>query len=79
MKKMSNKKLKKKTTKKKQKTWKAVVLNKITDGRVPLPTELPGTKTTNQRKHMARLMALAACVVEDCLVSHQWEERPLNL
>jgi hypothetical protein len=26
---------------------------------------------------MVGLMALAAYVVEDCLVGHQWEERPL--
>jgi hypothetical protein len=35
--------------------------------------------TTNQRKHMVALVALAIYVAEDGLVSHQWEERPLGL
>jgi uncharacterized lipoprotein YmbA len=35
--------------------------------------------TTNQRKHMVELVALAAYVAEDGLVGHQWEERPLVL
>jgi hypothetical protein len=32
--------------------------------------------TTNQRKHMVGLLALAAYIAEDGLVGHQWEERP---
>jgi hypothetical protein len=35
--------------------------------------------TINQRKYMKGLVALAAYVAEDGLVSHQWEERPLVL
>jgi hypothetical protein len=31
----------------------------------PVPPELPGTKTTNQRKHMVGLMAPDAYVAED--------------
>jgi hypothetical protein len=32
--------------------------------------------TTNQRKHMVELVALAIYVAEDDLVGHQWEEKP---
>ena len=39
----------------------------------------PRDKTTNQRVHMVGLMAPAAYVAEDGLVSHQWKERPLVL
>ena len=39
----------------------------------------PWNYTTNQRKHMLELVALAVFVAEDCLVSHQWEERSLIL
>ena len=39
----------------------------------------PWNYTTNQRKHMVELVALAIFVVEGGLVSHQWEERPLVL
>jgi hypothetical protein len=35
--------------------------------------------TTNQRKHMVELVALAVYVAEDGLVGHQWEERPMVL
>jgi hypothetical protein len=35
--------------------------------------------TTNQRKHMVELVALAIYVAEDGLVGYQWEERPLVL
>jgi hypothetical protein len=43
------------------------------------PPRAPWDKTTHQRKHMVGLMALAAYVAEDGLVSHQWEERTLVL
>jgi hypothetical protein len=43
-----------------------------------VPPELPGTKLPI-RENMVGLMALAACVAEDGLVGHQWEERPLVL
>ena len=39
----------------------------------------PGDWTTNLRVHMEGPMALTAYVAEDCLVGHQWEERPLGL
>jgi hypothetical protein len=39
----------------------------------------PWNYTTNKRKHMVELVALAIYVAEDGLVSHQWEERPLVL
>ena len=39
----------------------------------------PWNYTTNQRKHRERVVSLAEYVAEDCLVSHQWEERPLVL
>jgi hypothetical protein len=39
----------------------------------------PWDYTTNQRKHMVELVALAIYVAEDGLVGHQWEERPLVL
>ena len=38
----------------------------------------PWNYTTNQRKHMVELVALAIYVA-DGLVGHQWEERPLVL
>jgi hypothetical protein len=38
----------------------------------------PWNYTTNQRKHMVELVALAIFVAEDCLVGHQWEERPFG-
>ena len=40
---------------------------------------VPWDSTTNQRKHMEKLMALTAYVAEDGLVGYQWEERPLDL
>ena len=40
---------------------------------------VPWDLTPNQRKHMERLVALAAYVAEDGLAGHQWEERPLFL
>jgi hypothetical protein len=43
----------------------------------PVTPELPGTKTTKQRKHMERFVA--AYVAEVGLAGHQWEERPLVL
>ena len=42
-------------------------------------TQIPASTTTNQRKHMVGLMALAVYVAEDGLVSHQWEGRLLVL
>jgi hypothetical protein len=39
----------------------------------------PKDQTTKQRLHMVGLMAPAAYVAEDVLVSHQWEERLLVL
>jgi hypothetical protein len=39
----------------------------------------PWNYTTNQRKHMVELAALAIFVAVDGLVGHQWEERPLVL
>lgn len=39
----------------------------------------PWNCTTNQRKHVVELVALAIYVAEGGLVSHQWEERPLVL
>jgi hypothetical protein len=39
----------------------------------------PWDYTTNQRVHMEGPMAPATYVVEDSLVCHQWEERPLVL
>jgi hypothetical protein len=39
----------------------------------------PWNYTTNQRKHMMELVALAIYVADDGLVSNQWEERPLVL
>jgi hypothetical protein len=38
-------------------------------------------KMENIKKHYRTimLMSLAACVAEDSLVGHQWEERPLVL
>ena len=39
----------------------------------------PWNYTTNQRKHMVELVALAIYVAEDGPVGHQWEERPLVL
>jgi len=40
--------------------------------------ELPGTKAPfQQRVHMDRPMAPVAYVVEDGLVGHKWEEKPL--
>ena len=38
----------------------------------------PWNYTTNQRKHMVKLVALAIYVAEDSLVGHQWEERPFG-
>jgi hypothetical protein len=43
----------------------------------PVTSELPETKLP--KKTMVGLMALAAYVAEDGLVSHQWKERPLVL
>jgi hypothetical protein len=43
------------------------------------PFQLPGYYTTNQRKYMVELVALAVYVAEDDLICHQWEERPLVL
>jgi hypothetical protein len=39
----------------------------------------PWNYTTNQRKHMVELVALAIYLSEDGPVGHQWEERPLVL
>ena len=39
----------------------------------------PWNYTTNQRKHMMQLVAIAIYVAEDDLIAHQWEERPLVL
>jgi hypothetical protein len=39
----------------------------------------PWNYTTNQRKHMVELVALAMYVFKDGLVSHKWGERPLVL
>ena len=39
----------------------------------------PWNYSTNQRKHMVELVALAIFVAEDGLVGNQWEERPLIL
>jgi hypothetical protein len=39
----------------------------------------PWDQTTNQRKHMVGLIALAAFVAEDGIVGYQWETRPLVL
>ena len=50
--------------------------------RLPLPGPSPGAPrdwTTNQRIQMEGPMVLATYVVEDGLVGHQWEERPLDL
>jgi hypothetical protein len=43
-----------------------------------VPPELPVNKPPT-KQYMERLMALAACVAEDGLVTHQWEVRPLIL
>jgi hypothetical protein len=39
----------------------------------------PWNYSTNQRKHVVELVALAIYVAEDGLVDHQWEERSLVL
>ena len=43
------------------------------------PPGAPGDWIINQRINMEGPMAQAAYVVEDGLVGHQWEERPLGL
>jgi hypothetical protein len=40
---------------------------------------VPWNYTTNQRKHMVELVALAIYVAEDGLVGHQWYESTLTL
>ena len=39
----------------------------------------PWNYTTNQRKTIVELLALAILIAEDGLDGHQWEERPLVL
>jgi hypothetical protein len=39
----------------------------------------PWNYTISERKHIVELVALAIYVIEDGLLSHQWEERPLVL
>jgi len=43
------------------------------------PTRAPRDRTTIKRVHMDRAMAPAACVAEDGLFGHQWEEKPFVL
>ena len=52
---------------------------RVSIGQTHPPPRAPRDWTTNQRIHMEGPMALAACVAEDDLVGHQWEERPLGL
>ena len=48
----------------------------VSIGQIP---KAPRNWTIKQRVHMEGLMALAEYAVEDGLVGHQWEERPLGL
>jgi hypothetical protein len=48
----------------------------VSPGQTP---RAPNDWITNQRVYMEGPISLAAYVVEDGLVGHQWEEQPLGL